>query len=207
MLDSPAYRVLSQAAHRILARIEVELGRHGGKDNGKLPVTTDDFVEYGIHRHAVGPAIRELEELGFIEVIRGHVGKAGQRRPSLYRLTYLHSFGEDPTNEWATVLTVEAAEKIAKEARSRKPSRQCRKTPFLSAGKRQFPVPEITTDTVAETITVSVPESDIEDPNPQCRNPSLLSRYSIHLERESQLGQDDLAQGSEPGSKPSGGSH
>jgi DNA-binding GntR family transcriptional regulator len=98
MLDSPAYRVLSQAAHRILARIEVELGRHGGKDNGKLPVTTDDFVEYGIHRHAIGPAIRELEELGFIEVIRGHVGKAGQRRPSLYRLTYLHSFGEDPTN-------------------------------------------------------------------------------------------------------------
>jgi len=120
MLDSPAYRVLSQAAHRVLSRIEVELGRHGGKDNGKLPVTMDNFVEYGIHRHAISPAIRELEELGFIQVNRGVAAKAGQRRPSLFRLTYLPSFGEDPSNEWASVLTVEDAAEIAKEARSRK---------------------------------------------------------------------------------------
>jgi hypothetical protein len=120
MLDAPAYRVLSQAAHRVLARIEIELCRHGGKDNGKLPVTTDDFVEYGIHRHAVSPAIRELEELGFIQVIRGLAAKAAQRRPSLYRLTYLPSVSEEPTNEWTAVLTIEAAEEIAKQARSRK---------------------------------------------------------------------------------------
>jgi hypothetical protein len=121
MLDAPAYRVLSQAAHRVLARIEIELCRHGGKDNGELPVTTDNFVEYGIHRHAVSPAIRELEDLGFIQVIRGLAAKAGQRRPSLYRLTYLPSSGdEEPTNEWAAVLTIEAAEEIARQARSRK---------------------------------------------------------------------------------------
>lgn len=146
MLESPAYRVLSQAAHRVISRIEVELGKHAGKDNGKLPVTMDNFVEYGLHRHAISPAIRELEDLGFIQVIRGIAAMAGQRRPSLYRLTYLPSYGEEPSNEWATVLTVEDAERIAKGARSRKateragfrwrnPSSEnqnlrCRKTPI-----------------------------------------------------------------------------
>ena len=49
MLQSPAYRVLSLSAHRLLARIEIELAKHGGDDNGKLPVTYEQFVEYGIH--------------------------------------------------------------------------------------------------------------------------------------------------------------
>jgi hypothetical protein len=31
MLRSPAYRVLSRAAHQVIARIEIELGDHGGK--------------------------------------------------------------------------------------------------------------------------------------------------------------------------------
>jgi hypothetical protein len=142
MLDSPAYRVLSQAAHRVLSRIEVELGKHAGKDNGKLPVTMDNFVEYGIHRHAISPAIRELEDLGFIQVIRGVAAMAGQRRPSLFRLTYLPSFGEDPTNEWATVLTIEDAERIAKEARARKATERCGfrwQKPF---GRTETPMPE-----------------------------------------------------------------
>jgi len=48
MLESPAYRVLSRAAHLVISRIEVELGHHGGNDNGKLPVTVNQFVEYGV---------------------------------------------------------------------------------------------------------------------------------------------------------------
>ena len=59
MLESPAFRVLSLSARRVLDRIEIELARHGGSDNGRLPVTFDDFHRYGIHRHAVAPAIRE----------------------------------------------------------------------------------------------------------------------------------------------------
>jgi hypothetical protein len=38
MLESPAYRALSLSAHRIMSRIEIELARHGGKDNGRLAV-------------------------------------------------------------------------------------------------------------------------------------------------------------------------
>ena len=47
MLRSPAWRALSLSARRILDRIEIELADHGGTDNGKLPVTYDDFEQYG----------------------------------------------------------------------------------------------------------------------------------------------------------------
>src|SRR5271166_857729 len=89
MLESPAYRVLSQAAHRALSRIEIELAHHGGNDNGKLPVTFDDFVKYGVARKTIGPAIAELVALGFIEITfkgRKALG-ASYRRPNLFLLT------------------------------------------------------------------------------------------------------------------------
>ena len=70
MLESPAFRVLSRGAHQVLARIEIEHAHHGGMENGALPVTYDHFVEYGLHRHAIAPAIRQLVALGFIEVMR-----------------------------------------------------------------------------------------------------------------------------------------
>ena len=85
MLESPAYRALSLSAHRVLSRIEIELGHHGGADNGKLPVTYNDFVEYGVHRHAVGPAIRECVALGFLEVTeQGKAGNASFVRPTSF---------------------------------------------------------------------------------------------------------------------------
>jgi hypothetical protein len=59
MLESPAYRVLSLSAHRVISRIEIELAHHGGNDNGRLPVTKQDFIDYGIHHNSVAPAIRE----------------------------------------------------------------------------------------------------------------------------------------------------
>jgi hypothetical protein len=64
MIRSPAWRVLGLSARRVIDRIEIELADHGGTDNGKLPVTYDDFVRYGIHRHAIAPGIREAEALG-----------------------------------------------------------------------------------------------------------------------------------------------
>jgi hypothetical protein len=46
MLRSPAYRALSLSGHRVVSRIEIELADHGGNDNGRLPVTKQDFVEH-----------------------------------------------------------------------------------------------------------------------------------------------------------------
>jgi hypothetical protein len=120
MLWSPAYRVLSRGAHQVLARIEIEHAHHGGTDNGHLPVTYEHFVEYGLHRKAVPPAIRELEALGFIQITqRGCGGNADLRQPSLYRLTFRHAKGEagDGTHEWRAIKTLQHAEELAQQAR------------------------------------------------------------------------------------------
>jgi hypothetical protein len=121
MLESPAYRALSLSAHRVMARLEIELAQHGGKaeENGKLPCTYEHFVEFGLHRHAIAPAIRELVALGFVEVSqRGCAGNAGYRQPALYRLTYRHwGSHKETTDEWRRIKTVEEAEAVAEQAR------------------------------------------------------------------------------------------
>jgi hypothetical protein len=134
MLRSPAWRILSLSARRVLDRIEIELADHGGIDNGKLPVTYDDFVQYGLERHAVGPAIREVVALGFVEITDiGRAGNAEWRKPNLFRLTFRNT-KYAPTNEWQKI-TEERAEPIARSARMAPPQKtklQCGKTPNLS---------------------------------------------------------------------------
>src|SRR6516162_3665729 len=91
MLRSPAYRALSLSGHRIISRIEIELADHGGNCNGELPVTKQDFAEYGIDHNSIAPGIREAEALGFIRVTqRGRGGNAEYRKPNLFRLTFAH---------------------------------------------------------------------------------------------------------------------
>ena len=124
MLESPAFRALSQTAHMVIARIGIELAHHGGNDNGKLPVTFDQFIEYGIYRNGVAPAIREAEALGFIKVTEhGRGGNAEHRRPNLFYLTFANWRGSraaPPTHDWKKIKTVEEAEQIASEARRSK---------------------------------------------------------------------------------------
>jgi hypothetical protein len=118
MLESPAYRLLSQSAHRVLSRIEIELAHHGGKDNGELPVTFDDFENYGIDRHAIAAGIRELVALGIIEITEyGRAGNAEWRSPHKFRLTYRPTKYRAETNEWQRIKT-EEAEALRKAARS-----------------------------------------------------------------------------------------
>ena len=124
MLESPAYRALSRSAHLVVARVEIELGHHGGNDNGKLPVTTDDFVEYGMHRGSVAPAIREAEALGFIRITeRGRGGNAEHGTPNKLFLTFAHgrdSKRQPPTHDWRRIKSMDEAEQIAKIARADK---------------------------------------------------------------------------------------
>jgi hypothetical protein len=124
MLESPAFRVLSLSAHRIISRIEIELAQHGGHDNGKLPVTKQDFIDYGVHHDGIAPAIREAEALGFIRVIEhGRGGNSEHRRPNLFRLTFAHdrnSRREPPTHDWRKIKTLAEAMEIAQAARAAK---------------------------------------------------------------------------------------
>jgi hypothetical protein len=119
MLESPAYRVLSLSARKVIDRIDIEHMRHGGAENGRLPVTFKDFREYGIHYEGIAPAIREAEALGFIEITRrGRAGNAEFRQPNLFRLTFHRSAGDygDGTHEWQKIGEDEA-ELLASAAR------------------------------------------------------------------------------------------
>jgi hypothetical protein len=129
MLESPAFRALSLSAHRVLARIEIEHAHHGGKDNGLLPVTYDHFEEYGLDRHAIGRAIRELVALGFLTVQEGCAGNASHRIPNKYGLTYRGSEGSlsAGTDEWRKIETVEKADQLAASARQTPPDNSRRR--------------------------------------------------------------------------------
>jgi len=138
MLRSPAYCILSLSARRILDRLEIELADHGGTDNGRLPVTYQDFESYGLHRQAIYPAIQEVVALGFVEVTeQGVAGSTEYRRPSKYRLTYRHAKGlpGDGTHEWMKVSEADAPI-LAAAARTAKPS----KKQNLKYGNRQSSV-------------------------------------------------------------------
>lgn len=164
MLESPAHRVLSLSARRVLDRIEVEIGHHGGNDNGKLPVTFDHFEEYGVHRHAIGPAIREAVALGFLEITEvGRSGNGEFRRPSLYRLTYRPTEKIESTDEWRKIETIVEAETIADAARKNK--KPVAENARFRCGKRttngHSPVAETTTTRFsAETTTTSISRDD-----------------------------------------------
>jgi hypothetical protein len=136
MLRSPAWRILSLSARRILDRVEIELADHGGMDNGKLPVTFDDFVRYGIHRRAIAPGIREAAALGFLEVTEaGRAGNAEWRKPNLFRLTYRETNHAGPTHEWKKIAEKEAI-LIVRMARQQKQNPSGGKRTMGQYGKR-----------------------------------------------------------------------
>ncbi len=136
MLQSFAYRELSLSGHRVLARIELELAAHGGTSNGKLPVTYGDFVEYGVHRHAISSAIRECEALGFLKVTeQGRSGAGDVRTPNRFLLTYRHTDRDDPTEDWRAIKTAEMAAALSKAAREVRPKN---KTPVMENALDQY---------------------------------------------------------------------
>jgi hypothetical protein len=169
LLEAPAWRVLSLSGHRVLDRIEIEHLRHGGKDNGELPVTFNTFEVYGIHRHAIAPALRECAALSLVRITRrGSAGNAGHKQPNHFLLTYLPAKGRSQaSNEWRRFKTVDEADAVAqaarvavlrprqKRARNSSAENRHREKQNSSAGKRQVSVPETGTTVVTETGTGS----------------------------------------------------
>jgi hypothetical protein len=136
LLKSSAYRVLNIHERRVLTRIEIEHAAHAGKDNGRLPVTFQDFQDHGVTRKYVGAAIAVLEALGLLEVTeKGRASNGEFRAPSLYRLTYLRAYDSDPTNEWRRIKTISEAEVVIAPVRRREP-RERRRPPARGAKPR-----------------------------------------------------------------------
>jgi hypothetical protein len=119
-LESPAWRVLSLSARRVLDRVQVELGHHGGKNSNRLPVSYDDFEKFGIDRHSIAAAIREVMALGFLRITRkGVAGNAEHRQVTYYQLTYVRTAdGEVETHDWRKFKTIKQAQAAAKLARA-----------------------------------------------------------------------------------------
>jgi hypothetical protein len=185
MLKSPAYRALSLTARRILDRIEIEHARHGGHDNGRLPVTFDQLVEYGARRHSIASAFRELVALGFTEITQhGRAGNAEWRRPTLFRLTYRDTDDAAVTNEWRSI-TEDDATMIAKGAR-RQGSNFARKSAHNGNRKTRHEKqnPSVQNDTIGQCRngTIGQCRNDTEPPEFLSAETALLSRCSPSIE-------------------------
>ena len=122
MMLSPAWRVLSLAARRVLDRVSIEVRRHGGHQKNGVPVTYKDFEDYGIDHHSIAPAIREVVALGFLDIVRpGRGGNAEFRLPALYRATYEFAVDCEPDHRWRRTTTMTKAKAVAAAARKQKP--------------------------------------------------------------------------------------
>src|SRR6516162_8822039 len=104
MYESDAYKSLGKVEMKILARLEIELMRHRGTNNGRIICTYDDFAEYRIRRRSISRGLRNLCRVGLLVVTqRGR--RDALRNPHHYRLPYLVSRDEagniiPPTDEW-----------------------------------------------------------------------------------------------------------
>jgi hypothetical protein len=176
LIESPALRVLSQTASRVMHRLEAEHMNHGGAENGRLQVTFDQFEKWGVDRNAIAPAIRELVALGFVVITEKGIAGAESGKANRFRLTYVNSkTREIPTNEWDKVTTLEEAEKLAADARANKNerARDLGKRGAMSMRKKYFPVSKPLTGSVSKPLT--------EPPGSQSANPRLLGSVSKPL--------------------------
>lgn len=126
--ESKAWEALSPTAMRIFGFMaEADANVHSG--DGRVGFSYDDLVKRGVHRHAIAPALRELEEVGASKrVWKGHGGEnAAARSVSFYRLTTYASDGPQAflepltRKEWLTRLAAARAAKDLHHVHNLKP--------------------------------------------------------------------------------------
>lgn len=126
MRESHAWLALPWNARRVLDRLELEHMAHGGQENGNLVCTYEQLKAAGLRGPSIALAINECEALGFIEVTqRGAPSLSKYRKPSTYRITYLHGREKSAaaTDDWQKIKTAEQAAQALETARAKK-SRQ-----------------------------------------------------------------------------------
>jgi hypothetical protein len=184
MNQSPAFRAMSLSAHRVLARVEIEHCSHGGVDNGALPVTFQDFEDYGIDRHAIFPAIQECVALGFLQITEaGRSGNGEWRRANKFRITYLPLRGVRPSHDWRKIETDKEAKRLAATARDK------RGHAFGSRRRKSAAPSPQDIDSGGETPTYQTHRSGGETPTydapRKCGKPPLLEVVNPHWRPES----------------------
>lgn len=185
MLASPAWRALTGNAMKVVLRIALEHLKHGGVENGKLPVTYQDFARWGVRKNSVREAQLVATHLGWIErTSTGEVPWHGDiRRPSTFGLTWLPRYdGAPASNRWTrfeTDLEAKAAIRHAKAELA-----QLRRMPsFFNRQVNQSPTPKDATwmgddsDTSSSNDQVRERSSDAETSGNDCGTPFYISGY------------------------------
>jgi hypothetical protein len=123
MIEGAAFRSLSASGFKVLLLLGTVWARHGGPGaniNGKIVASYERFAKFwGMDKHSVAMALRELVALGFIERKKGSAGNADARESNAFRLTYLPAEGVPGTgsHDWRKFATGDQAEAVRTEAR------------------------------------------------------------------------------------------
>jgi hypothetical protein len=109
---SPAWRVMSIYAKRIIDALEIEWSKSMGKENGRLVLTYKDLMVYcgSANKRGISAAIAELVALGLITYTPGHGGSKPE--PNMYGLAYFPGGGDNggPAPDfWREITTIEEA--------------------------------------------------------------------------------------------------
>lgn len=107
-LESAAYRSLSVNGRKCLDRLIIEHIGHNRLENGRLVVTHEHFIDYGVTGEYVGDALDELAYKGLLKAERGKAGN-GTAHPTIFTLTFdgRHD-GAAASNEWKKFTMAEA---------------------------------------------------------------------------------------------------
>jgi hypothetical protein len=95
ILKSEAWRNLSINARRVIYRLLIENTNHRAERNGKLRVSFDQFVDHGVGRRLIKPALDELVDSRLIVITKGPP-RGTLRAPNLYRITFLGTLEGPP---------------------------------------------------------------------------------------------------------------
>ena len=158
MLRSPAWRVLSLSARRVLDRVEIEMGDHGGTDNGRLPVTflvISSGTEFSGTQSAQ-PSAKPLPLASFLS----------PSRAAPVMLNGGHRTASGSHSATPTTASRPTTGRRSRRSKKRKPwperhAEHRRGKQIPSAGIRHFPVRDTPTETA----------------NPQCGKPPLQRQW------------------------------
>lgn len=122
---SPAWRVRSLYAQRMIDALELEWSKSRGEKNGRLIVTNKDLLLHccSANKNVLVDARCELVALGIVKFTPGKFGPNGVHEPNLWGLTYFpmtglpgHNGGPAP-HDWKQIKTVEEAKAIQAAAK------------------------------------------------------------------------------------------
>jgi hypothetical protein len=120
VIKSHAWRALSNGARMVIYRVAEEWMAHGGTIYTDLPVPQKDFIEFGLHNHAIAPGQREACALGLLMLTtRGRAGNAEFRAPHKWALAFIKDRqGKYLGTDWHRFKSLEEAKEVAQQARA-----------------------------------------------------------------------------------------